>query len=94
MEETYKAAGIDPRPSYCSYSKEELLDYIIYARDVFDFIPSSEEWKTKCQGFPSVSTFYRRFEGMSWGEIVNLAERYRDSSKTLEDFLKGSKEAS
>lgn len=68
-----RLAGIHDRPKSYQYSDEELLEAIRDAKDIFGWVPSSEEWQTQCAGFPAISTYYRRFPDMSWEEIVRMS---------------------
>lgn len=87
LSNAMKKAGLEVRPNNCAYSKEELLDKMLEAKIVFGYIPSSEEWKEKCEGFPTQATYHRRFNGRSWSEIVRLAEKYALTNKTVDEIL-------
>jgi hypothetical protein len=65
-------AGLGTRPEHHRYSDEELLDAIRMAKEIYGRVPGSSEWPVLCDGFPSITTYYRRFK-RPWREIVKMA---------------------
>jgi hypothetical protein len=87
LRKAMELAGFELRPSNCAYSKGELLQYMLDAKLIYGYIPSSHEWKELCKGFPTQATYNNRFKDMSWSEITQLAEKYDSTNKTVAEIL-------